>query len=153
MEKFALPLGVGKTAISKIESGERGVTDQIRRAIAREYHVNYNWLLTGEGTMHDETSKDKVLEKFFSDIQLDEGFKNRFVRALAQLDERDWEAVEKMAKLIYDQEQSKQINVSVNDITVEEAEASYKKAVLNSAKNTGYTASSTTEDIQGRKEA
>lgn len=43
--------------------------------------------------------------------------------------------------------------VAAQTINVEEAEESYKKAVLNSAKNTGYTASSTTEDMQGRKEA
>ena len=112
MEKFAVPLGVGKTAISKIESGERGVTDQIRRSIAREYHVNYEWLLTGEGEMKTSTSRSDELDAFFQGVRIDDGFKSRFVRALAQLNERDWGAVEKMARSIYEQELSKNAEAS-----------------------------------------
>ena len=51
MDKFGERLGVGKTAISKIEAGERSVTDQMRRSICREFHVNEEWLLTGKGDM------------------------------------------------------------------------------------------------------
>ena len=35
LEKFGKPLGVGKTAISKIENGENNLTDQMILAICR----------------------------------------------------------------------------------------------------------------------
>ena len=36
MEKFGEKLGVGKTAISNIESGNRNLTEQMSKAICRE---------------------------------------------------------------------------------------------------------------------
>ena len=51
MEKFGERLGVTKVAISLIESGKNSVTDQMRRAICREFHVNEEWLKTGAGEM------------------------------------------------------------------------------------------------------
>ena len=52
LEKFGERIGVGKTAISKIESGERGVTEQMCRSICREFSINETWLRTGEGEMY-----------------------------------------------------------------------------------------------------
>ena len=42
MEKFGEKLGVGKTAISNIESGNRNLTEQMSKSICREYNVNYD---------------------------------------------------------------------------------------------------------------
>jgi len=60
MEKFGKHLGVGKTAISNIENGNRNVTDQMFKLICREFNVNENWLRTGNGEMFiipkDETA-------------------------------------------------------------------------------------------------
>lgn len=49
MEQFAEKLGVTKTAISRIEKGDRGLTKQMLRAICREFGVNEDWLRTGAG--------------------------------------------------------------------------------------------------------
>lgn len=51
LEQFGDALGVGKTAISKLEKNERNLTKQMAKAICREYSVNYTWLTTGEGDM------------------------------------------------------------------------------------------------------
>ena len=40
MEKFGDRLGVTRTAISNIEAGNRGVTEQMLRSICREFNVN-----------------------------------------------------------------------------------------------------------------
>lgn len=53
-EKFGAKLGVGKTAISGIETGRRGLTDQMFLSICREYNVNPGWLETGNGPMFRE---------------------------------------------------------------------------------------------------
>ena len=49
MEKFGERLGVGKTAISNIENGNRNVTEQMFKSICREFNVNEDWLRDGTG--------------------------------------------------------------------------------------------------------
>lgn len=51
MEKFGGRLGVGKTAISKIEKGDNSLTDQMFKSICREFNVNEEWARTGKGEM------------------------------------------------------------------------------------------------------
>lgn len=51
MEKFGRELGVGKTAISKLEKGENKLTDQMAKSICREFNINEEWLRTGSGNM------------------------------------------------------------------------------------------------------
>lgn len=62
MEKFGEKLGVGKTAISNIESGNRNLTEQMSKAICREYNVNYDFLMYGEGEMFDDLPQTIVDE-------------------------------------------------------------------------------------------
>lgn len=50
-EAFGNQLGVTGAGISKIESGERNLTEQMIKAICREFNVDYLWLTTGEGEM------------------------------------------------------------------------------------------------------
>ena len=51
MEEFGERLGVTRSAISNIESGNRSVTDQMRRSICREFNVSEEWLKDGSGEM------------------------------------------------------------------------------------------------------
>jgi transcriptional regulator with XRE-family HTH domain len=60
MEKFGERLGVQKSAISKVERGENGVTDQMRRAICREFGVNEAWLTDGIGEMRVMTYGEEI---------------------------------------------------------------------------------------------
>ena len=58
LDKFGARLGVGKTAISKIEKGENNLTDQMFLSICREYNVNPGWLETGNGPMFREDPEE-----------------------------------------------------------------------------------------------
>ena len=58
LEKFGEKLGVTKTAISRLEKGERSLTEQMTKSICREFSVDYMWLTTGEGGMFVETDDD-----------------------------------------------------------------------------------------------
>ena len=49
LEKFGKRLGVTKTAISYVESDKRNLTEQMLKAICREFSVNEDWLRTGSG--------------------------------------------------------------------------------------------------------
>lgn len=54
LEKFGERLGVGRGAISAIELGNRNLTDQMAKAICREYNVSYDFLINGDGEMFDD---------------------------------------------------------------------------------------------------
>lgn len=62
LEKFGEKLGVGKTAISNIEKGNRNLTEQMAKSICREYNVNYDYLMYGEGEMFDDLPQTIVDE-------------------------------------------------------------------------------------------
>lgn len=61
LEKFGKKLGIGKTAISKIEQ-QCSLTDANIKLICREFSVDYIWLTTGEGEMFVD-SDDDFIEK------------------------------------------------------------------------------------------
>lgn len=54
LEVFGEKLGVTRAAMSNIERGQRSLTDQMAKAICREYNVNYDWLMNGEGEMFSD---------------------------------------------------------------------------------------------------
>lgn len=60
MEKFGERLGVTKVAVSRIESGDRSITDQMRRSICREFGVNEAWLTDGIGEMRLMTYGEEI---------------------------------------------------------------------------------------------
>ena len=71
LEKFGKKLGVGKTAISKIEKNERSLTEQMALAICREYNVNYDYLIYGEGEMFDDLP-ETILDELCMQYDLDD---------------------------------------------------------------------------------
>ena len=79
LEKFGEKLGVGKTAFSKIEKGERSLTEQMAKAICREYNVNYDFLIYGEGDMFDSLP-ETILDELCLQYNL-----NDFDRALVEM--------------------------------------------------------------------
>lgn len=71
LEKFGEKLGVTKVAISNIEKGNRNLTEQMAVSICREYNVNYDYLMNGEGEMFD-TLPQTVLEELCKQYDLDD---------------------------------------------------------------------------------
>lgn len=71
LEKFGGKLGVGKTAISNIEKGKRNLTEQMALSICREYNVNYDYLMDGEGEMFDDLPQT-VLDELCVQYDLDD---------------------------------------------------------------------------------
>lgn len=97
MEKFGERLGVGKTAISNIENNNRNLTDQMAISICREFNVNETWLRTGEGDIFIKKTRNQEITDFLGDLIIEEGtFKKRLIEAMARLDERDWEDIERL---------------------------------------------------------
>ena len=99
LEKFGEKLGVGKTAISNIEVGNRNLTDQMLRSICREYSVSEEWLKNGTGEMFVSLTRREKIASFLGELmkEEDESYRVRFVEALADLDVEQWEMLEKLA--------------------------------------------------------
>ena len=68
MERFGERLGVTKTAISNIEKSNRNVTEQMRKAICREFNVNEEWLRSGNGEMFVQLSQDDETAHIVQDM-------------------------------------------------------------------------------------
>ena len=142
LEEFGNRVGVTKVAISRIENGERNLSDQMCRSICREFHVNETWLRTGEGEMLSVQSRDAEIERFLNDV-LNSGqdaFKRRLVAALSVLDEKEWEVFEKIVDSIASKAASDQSSdpgrmaAGTEEMSVEEAEAIYKSSLSDARK-------------------
>ena len=145
-EKFGSRVGVTRSAISRIENGVVNVTEQMILAICREFNVNEEWLRSGKGDMfltftEDEFSKaaatlsnDAFVRSLIVEYwKLDETSKKLFRNFIHNLSNsmKDQEAYTSSAKK------------TVEEPTIEELEAEYKKSVLRSAADTESSVSST----------
>lgn len=99
LEKFGQCVGVGKSAISNIEKGDRNLTEQMLKSICREFNVNESWLRDGTGEMFVDISRDEEIAEFVGRTLAHESetFKKDFISMLSRLDESDWKVLEKMA--------------------------------------------------------
>ena len=79
LEKFGEKLGVTKTTISRIEKGVNNLTDQMAISICREYNVNYDYLMYGEGEMFDDLPQT-IVDEFCAQYDL-----NDFDKALVEM--------------------------------------------------------------------
>ena len=100
MECFGARLGVQKTAISKIEHGDNGVTDTMFKMICREFDVNPDWLRDGIGDMFVVKNRNEEVKEFFDRVLKDEAddFRALLIGALARLDDDDWDRVAQFAQ-------------------------------------------------------
>ncbi len=100
--EFGERIGLKQNTIATIEMGKRGVTQQLALSICREFGVNLDYLLHGDGPMFapkDVTTLDKIDQYLTGE--------NPFVRAvfmeLACLSDQEWEYMYKfMRKVVED---------------------------------------------------
>ena len=71
MEAFGKKIGVGRSTISRLESGTNGFTDQMTRSICREFGVNYEWFVSGVGEMFSEVPQT-VVDELCAQYDLDD---------------------------------------------------------------------------------
>lgn len=94
-EKFGERVGLKKSAISQIESGVNGVTDQLRLAVFREFNVNEDWLRTGEGSMFVEPDEDEEIARFVGDVLSGQpDFRRRLISVLSRMTPDEWALLE-----------------------------------------------------------
>lgn len=95
LEKFGEKLGVTKTAISRIEKGERSLTEQMTKSICREFSVDYIWLTTGEGEMFVE-SDDDFFERIDRIMAGENESRKNMIKTLLYASDADIEAFDRL---------------------------------------------------------
>lgn len=73
LEKFGESFGMSRSSISDIENGRRSLTPQTRLSICREYNVNIEWLVSGDGgdDAMFNPSPQSVFDKFAQELHLE----------------------------------------------------------------------------------
>lgn len=95
--EFAKRLGLTRGAISNIEAGKVQPKPLLIDLICSTFRVNKEWLVSGTGQMLAERSRDDQIMDFVSSAMAGErpNFKRRLLSVLAQLNEDQWEMLEK----------------------------------------------------------
>lgn len=101
LDKFGEKLGVGKTAISKIEKGENNLTEQMTKAICREFNVDYIWLTSGDGEMFIE-SDDDFMERIDRIMVSENDARKNIFKALLYATDEDVAALARFMNLYSD---------------------------------------------------
>ena len=91
-DAFGERLGITGSAISKLESGASGITEQLIKSICKEFHVDYVWFTTGKGDdmffQDDGDNIDLMLDDLLADE--DELVRNVFKMFKKKYTVDDW---------------------------------------------------------------
>lgn len=102
-EEWADIMGLSRSGIADIEAGRRNVTEKHIKLLSIESidgkYINEDWLRTGDGDPFKKLTRNQIITDFAADlIKEDDSFKSRLIEALAKLDSKEWEMLEKIAK-------------------------------------------------------
>lgn len=101
-EQFGEIIGIKKAAISKIENGENSLSKGNLLAICRQFNVNKEWLINGNGEMFTPKSKEDEIRNFFENaISSDSDIakiQRKFISTLVSLDEEEWIVLDRFMK-------------------------------------------------------
>jgi len=101
-EQFGEIIGIKKAAVSKIENGENSLSTGNLLAICRQFNVNKEWLINGNGEMFTLKSKEDEIRNFFENaISSDSDIakiQRKFISTLVLLDEEEWIVLDRFMK-------------------------------------------------------
>lgn len=101
--EFAERIGSSQNTLANYEIGRRNPSSSVINNICKEFNVNEQWLRTGEGEMFIELDMDEELAAWSGSLlnpNLDNAFMKKFVHVLSRLSKEDWKLLERMAKMM-----------------------------------------------------
>lgn len=101
-QQFGDRLGVTSGAISNIEKGNRGLSNQMKMTVCREFGISEKWLETGEGEMR-LFPKGTMEDRMVTDFKLDP-FAARAVVAYMQMSPGNKEAIKSFVAALNEKE-------------------------------------------------
>lgn len=105
-EKFGERLGVTRSAVTNVERGFRGVTDQLFTSICREFGVSPGWLRDGIGEPFTPKSTDQEFAGLMESAMAEPSgsLKVRLLRAMARLTPEDWAFLENLSDRVLEEQ-------------------------------------------------
>lgn len=101
-EQFGEIIGIKKAAVSKIENGENSLSKGNLLAICRQFNVNKEWLINGNGEMFTPKSKEDEIRNFFENVISSDSdiakIQRKFISTLVSLDEEEWIVLDRFMK-------------------------------------------------------
>ena len=106
-QKFADRLDISRNFVAQIEMGNKIPSERTVKDICREFKVNYEWLTEGTGDMFIQNKRKSEIADFVGSVLNGEAdsFKVRLVEILANLNESEWETLQKLANTLADKEE------------------------------------------------
>ena len=94
-QAFASKIGVGRSSIAKLESGENKPSDQTIKLICSEFNVNAEYLKDGADVpmFLESCGEDEMVERIMMGA---DDFKKSVFRAFARLGDQEWQLLEKI---------------------------------------------------------
>ncbi|MCR1822437.1 helix-turn-helix domain-containing protein [Terrisporobacter muris] len=96
-DEFSKKLGISRSHVASLEGGRKTLTERLINDISREYNVNKQWLISGDGEMFIDPLDDIQLDEDIKEItklylSLDENMKRtvkKFIQASLEEKDRD----------------------------------------------------------------
>lgn len=115
-EEFAKSLGLGKSSIAMIETGERALLDRHIKLICTLWNVNRDWLVYGTGQMFNSTNNSSNIDNITDQYNLS-GIESLILRNYLDMEENDRKIfVDMLMKLVQKNEGTTDIEKSVSEI-------------------------------------
>lgn len=148
--EFGEALGIGKSAVCRIESGAVALTEANAIRICEKFNVRREWLLTGEGEIF-QPEKPSLVSEVAAQYHLS-NLETALLANYLALPEEDRRAIMKIASKVIDPALAACAAAAPDPVvtppgssSVQDAEAAYEKA-LGFAPSAGGTALSTIDD-------
>ena len=103
---FGARIGIKGNTVTNYELGLRNPSDAIIHSLCREFNVSEDWLRYGKGDMFRQKTRSEAISSFAESLmqEEDESFKKRLVESLSELNEKEWELLEKVANKLVKKE-------------------------------------------------
>lgn len=95
MEKFGARIGITRSSVCKLESGENNPSEQTIKLICKEFKVRYQWLTEGIEPSKESLDTDSMAR--IDDIMIGENaFAKNLFKEFSKLDEDEWKLLEQI---------------------------------------------------------
>ena len=93
-QEFAAEVGLKQSTIAMYEIGHGKASERVITTLCKEYDINRNWLLTGEGEMfRPKTQNETLMELCLDAAENPNSPKGAILAALAALSDEQWQAL------------------------------------------------------------
>ena len=98
-EEMGKKIGVTRSAISRLESGDINFTEQMIKSVCREFNVDYMWFTTGVGDMFIDFP-ETIIDELCTEYDLDDDDR-KIIEEYIKLDKNTRNAIKQYIKNVF----------------------------------------------------